>query len=97
VRVEWSYAAGHDLRSIFATISEEDRKAARRVVQGIRSAVAGLMQNPLLGRVGAIENTRELVIPRFPYVVVYRMMKDRVRILAVFHTSRLWQPEFDRA
>jgi plasmid stabilization system protein ParE len=51
---------------LFAAISVEDSKAARRVVQGIREAVAGLTQNPLLGRVGYIENTRELVIRRFP-------------------------------
>lgn len=31
---------------------------------------------------------REGPLPRFPYAVYYRVLADRIRILAVYHTSR---------
>ena len=31
---------------------------------------------------------REGALTRFPYVVYYRVLADRIRVLAVYHTSR---------
>ena len=67
-----------------------------RVIREIRTVTSGLSGNPLLGRVGGVEGTRELVLPRYPYLIIYRLLKNRIRILSVVHTARHWQPEFDR-
>ena len=45
---------------------------------------------PTSGRPGQIDGTRELVVPGFPYVIVYRVSANAVEILRVFHTSRDW-------
>jgi plasmid stabilization system protein ParE len=31
---------------------------------------------------------REGLLTRFPYAVYYRVLADRIRVLAVYHTSR---------
>jgi plasmid stabilization system protein ParE len=43
---------------------------------------------------------RKAVVHRFPYCVFYREEATRVRVLAVFHSSRdpaLWQQRIDKA
>lgn len=45
-----------------------------------------LVDHPQAGRVGRIQDTRELVVHRH-YVFVYDLQEDRVRILRVPHTS----------
>jgi len=42
------------------------------------------------GRYGRVENTLELVIPRFPYLVVYRVLEARVLILNIVHGAQKW-------
>ena len=38
---------------------------------------------------GKINNRyRQLIIPRFPYVIAFEIIKNEVIVLAVFHTSR---------
>ncbi len=97
MRIEWSTAAGEDLRGIKAFIATENPVAAARVIRTIRQSALMLMDNPLIGRPGEITGTRELVIDHFPYLMIYRILEKRVRILAVFHTSQYWQAGFGRA
>jgi plasmid stabilization system protein ParE len=48
------------------------------------------MQFPESGRPGRIEETRELVILRTPYIAAYRITGDTVRILRVLHGAQQW-------
>jgi hypothetical protein len=43
---------------------------------------------------GRIDGTRELVIPRTPYVAAYLVDADTVRILRVLHGAQMWPDEF---
>lgn len=36
----------------------------------------------------AVENTRRLQVHRYPYVLIYRVQADALRVLAVVHHSR---------
>jgi plasmid stabilization system protein ParE len=36
----------------------------------------------------AVETTRELVVPRLPYIAVYHVMDDEVQIIAAFHAAQ---------
>ena len=48
-----------------------------------------LVENPLAGvKAGRSEKQRKLVVPHFPFVIVYVAEKARVRILRILHTSR---------
>lgn len=43
---------------------------------------------PLSGRAGALATTRELVVPRFPYIIVYRLSVDCIEIIGMFHAAQ---------
>ena len=45
---------------------------------------------PYRGRLGWLDDTRELVIPRLPYIIVYQVLEERVVILNVLHGARRW-------
>jgi plasmid stabilization system protein ParE len=69
-------------------IAAEDPAAAQLVVARVLEAVAALAEQPGLGRPGRVPGTRELVVLKTRYIVPYRVRRDRVEILRVFHTSR---------
>ena len=96
MRIEWSAEAGHDLREVHASIVQDNKTAAARVIRAIREGVQALSENPLMGRIGGVAGTRELVLSRYPYLVVYRVKKHGVRVLAVIHASRHWLVDFSR-
>jgi toxin ParE1/3/4 len=85
-----AHRPSNDLDSIREFIAQDNPRAALRVRAAIQAAVERLADHPNLGRAGRVEGTRELVIPRAPYIVVYRIIEDQLRILLVIHTSRRW-------
>ncbi|MFZ3041384.1 MAG: type II toxin-antitoxin system RelE/ParE family toxin, partial [Thiobacillus sp.] len=62
MRIEWSVEAGHDLREVHASIARDNKTAAARVIRAIREGVQALSTNPLMGRIGGVAGTRELVL-----------------------------------
>jgi toxin ParE1/3/4 len=88
MRIQFSRAAQTDIQSIFDFISKESPIAAKRLVAEIELATSRLTDFPLSGRNGAVDGTRELVIPRTPYIAVYLVSEDVVVIIAVFHAAQ---------
>lgn len=43
-----------------------------------------------MGRPGRKQGTRELVISRTPFIVVYRLKAKRIELLRVLHGSQQW-------
>ena len=74
MNIAWSPEAIEDLASLRAYIAEDNPAAARRVVLDIIQNVEQLLpDNPQIGRAGRVPGTRELVVPRTPYIVPYRI------------------------
>lgn len=94
MRIIWRRAALADLVSIRDFIAQDDPQAAVRVATAIRAAIDPLATYQSLGRAGRVDGTRELVVADLPYVIVYRVAQDTVRILAVIHTARQWPRRF---
>jgi toxin ParE1/3/4 len=88
MRVLWLRTALRNLDEEASYIATDDLAAARLVVARVLEAVAQLAEQPGLGRPGRVHNTRELVVARTRYMVPYRVKRDTVEILRVFHTSR---------
>ena len=66
----WSPEAIADLAALRAYIAQDDPAAAQRVALHIIRNVETLLPNsPEMGRPGRVPGTRELVIPRTPYIV----------------------------
>jgi toxin ParE1/3/4 len=87
----WSPESIHDLIALRAHIAEQDPAAAKRVALHILYCVEYLLsENPKLGAPGRVPGSRELVIPKTPYIVPYRMRSSKIEIVRVYHASRHW-------
>jgi len=87
----WSPEAIADLAALRAYIAQDDPAAAQRVALHIIRNVETLLPNrPEMGRPGRIPGTRELVIPRTPYIVPYRLVGNTIKVLRVFRSARQW-------
>lgn len=89
MKVGWEPRAQRDLKAILDYISKEGPSGAARVHGQILHSVSFLADWPDLGRRGRRRNLRELVIPRTPYVVIYRRSAKLVSIVRVIHGKRL--------
>ena len=70
---------GHD--NPLAAVAQGDR---------IEEQVGQLLQHPNMGRPGRKQGTRELVISRTPFIVVYRIKGVRIELLRLLHGSQKW-------
>ena len=89
MRLQWSAHAASDLQAISEYI-ERDRnnETATRVIKTIYDSIRRLPHMPYRGRLGPIENTRQLVVPGLPYIVIYQVLEDRIVILNVVHGAQ---------
>ena len=67
--------------SVIAALDQGDR---------IMEAVKRLASHPAMGREGRIQGTRELVVSRTSFVVIYSVGKDRVEVLRALHGAQIW-------
>lgn len=88
MNIGWSPTARADLRHIEAYIAERNPRAAAKVAQAILPGIESLRQFSGIGRPGRVPDTRELVISDTPYIVPYRVVGERVDIIAVIHGAR---------
>lgn len=81
MRIEWSAHAVADLKAISEYIElDRNLETANRVARAIYETVQSLRTMPHRGRYGRVENTREVVMSRLPYVLVHRV-SDRGTLL----------------
>lgn len=90
MRIRWLRTALANLDSEARYISLDDPVAAERTVKIIFSATERLKSYPSLGRPGRVAGTRELVVPGTSYIIPYRVRRDVVEIIRVFHGARRW-------
>ena len=75
---------------IVERIRKDNPDAAQRVPQAIYNGNAALRTFPNRGRIGLVDNTRELVFAPWPYIAVYEIIKDQVQVLRIRHSSQDW-------
>ena len=93
--LRWTRLAARDLEAAFEYLALDSADAAGAVVDRILSAIEALERHPEMGRDGRVPRTRELVITGTPFIVAYRVRKDRIEILAVLHGARRWPERFE--
>lgn len=94
LKIVWTRLAIADLGSAYDYIAAVNPESAPSVVERIEKAVAALQLNPSMGRPGRVSGTRELVVTRTPFIVPYRVLRERIEILAVIHAARRWPNNF---
>lgn len=93
MRVRWTPSAKADLANQFNYLAELNFDAAVVQEDRILSAVARLAEFPEIGRPGPFAGARELVVNKTPYLIVYRITQNEVRILRLVHGAQDWPSE----
>lgn len=89
-RLEWTRRARSDLDSIFTYYAEvAPALIAAQSIDAIRAQAHKICRNPEAYRRGK-HGTRECVMQRFPYTLVYRIRPDTIEILRVLHQARAY-------
>ena len=90
MKVIWSRRAIRNLVAIRTYIARDSEQNAALVASLILKAVELLQVQPAIGRPGRAPGTRELVVPDTPYIIPYRVRREELELMAVFHGRRLW-------
>ncbi|QYF87149.1 type II toxin-antitoxin system RelE/ParE family toxin [Brevundimonas sp. PAMC22021] len=88
MKVIWSPEAEADLVDAWTFIAADRRNTADAVEMRIVDAVESLGDFPRKGRPGKDPGTRELVVHRTPYIVIYRLRSEDLEIVRIWHGSR---------
>ena len=94
MKIVWSRRAIRNLVSLRAYIARESDENAAVVAGRILGAIELLQIHPDLGRSGRVLGTRELVVPKTPYIIPYRVRHGRLELIAVFHGRQKWPGRF---
>jgi addiction module RelE/StbE family toxin len=90
VTVVLARSARDDIAAIYSYYFERDDQLAERVVRAILVACHGLDDFPLIGKQGKLPGTRERLVLRYPYRIVYRVQGEAVSIARVLHQRQNW-------
>ena len=93
MRVKWLRGALRNFHQAVDFIAQDNFTAASGVAEIIWDTATRLEQHPHIGRPGRLKGTRELIVPRLPYVIRYRIKAETVEILRIHHMSQRWPEE----
>lgn len=90
--LRWLPKALDDLDMLLDYIAIDSLLAAEKQPYEVDTQVANLVQYPKLGRLGRKQGTRELVINRTSFIVVYvhDEEKQAVQIIRILHGAQKW-------
>lgn len=88
MRVEWTQKAAFDLFEADLYLRQKNPLKATEMALAISHAEKRLLEHPGIAREGRILGTREYVLKKFPYILVFRIKANGLEVLAFFHASR---------
>ena len=86
--VFWTADARFDLRELTSYLAEYDPSVARRAALRFFNVANLLMELPEMGKPGAEPGTREISVPKWKRVMVYRIRGGRIEVLNLRDTRR---------
>jgi toxin ParE1/3/4 len=97
VKLEFTDAAEAGLADAYAYYAARSGPAADDVIGAILHASNGLLLFPLIGKPGEVPETRERLVGRYPYRIVYHIDRhaEVIEIWRVLHSARQWPPAGD--
>ncbi|MCD2171373.1 type II toxin-antitoxin system RelE/ParE family toxin [Rhizobium sp. C4] len=92
MKIIWLPRAVADLNAQIDYIAADNPKSAIDIGDRVIIHVFHLGAHPEMGRSGRRTGTRELFVPRTPFVVVYRIRNQQLEILRLLHGAQQWPP-----
>lgn len=93
LRVEFRPEAEADLLNARDWYEEQQRRLGTIFSTAVESAVTRITAMPEM-YVKALRDVRRAKVRKFPYLLYYRVLSDRIEMIAILHASRdphLWQ------
>ena len=90
MKVVWSRRAIQHLVALRKFIAKDSEQNAALLAKRILEAAELLQAQPNMGRPARVLGTRELLIANTPYIIPYRVRRDRLELIAVFHGHQQW-------
>lgn len=90
MKVVWSRRAIQHLIALRQYITKHSEQNAALVAKRLPDSVDLLQTQPEMGRPGRVLGTRELVVSATPYLIPYRVRRDRLELIAIFHGHQKW-------
>jgi addiction module RelE/StbE family toxin len=90
LKIQITKPATTDLQEIDNYIRQDNPAAAARTVIRVLDAIEYLSTFPTIGRVGRLPRTRELIVSRTSFIVVYQVRQQTVFVLRILHAARKW-------
>ncbi len=90
LRLEWTTPAADQLEHAQTYYHALNPMAATLMAMRIVEAAQRLCDQPSMGRLGRVPGTREWVVSRTPYLLVYRASGDALEVLHVWHEAQDW-------
>lgn len=90
MKVVWSRRAIRHLVRLREYIERDSEQNAALVASRILKAVDLLETQPEMSRPGRVLGTRELVVTDTAYIIPYRVRRERLELIAIFHGRQKW-------
>jgi plasmid stabilization system protein ParE len=96
MRIRYSRRAFAEREAIFDYLEKRNPQGAHNVMGAIKSAIRSVGLHPRLGQVTNRVGIYELIVPRRPYKVYYRIEREEVWIVHIRDARRRpWQGDGD--
>ena len=83
----WSARARRDFDRLVASTAAHSPKGAKRISTRILNRIADLEEMPFQGSL-LPRNLRRLEVTRTPYLLIFRVDRDAVRLVRILHGRR---------
>ena len=87
MKIIWTKHAHINLNDIVSYIANDNPEYAILVHDNIYKAIEHLSVFPLIGRIGKVKGTRELV-SCYPYIIIYKIKSEHIEILRIIHGAQ---------
>jgi toxin ParE1/3/4 len=88
MNLRYTRRAFAEREAIYSCLEAQNPEGARNVAQAIAQALRALALFPLLGRQTDFGEVRELIVPRYPYKIYYRVEGEEIWILHLRDSRR---------
>jgi len=95
MKLVWTRRANCHLRNAYEYWAREKSvDAAEKMLDRILATVELLPNHLEMGREGRVPGTRELILRPTPFLVAYRVRRQKIEIVALLHGARKWPERF---
>lgn len=88
MEIKFALRAIEDVDEIYEYLAKADECVAQSVLLHIEKTIDNLRDFPEVGKNSIVARTREMVVPKLPYIIIYEVADDVIFVLTIFNTSR---------